>query len=234
MHPGPHLLKSSPSIEQHGHSEPNLVIDIAGLRPTIFRALRLCLETAVIPTVLLVTLMHTVGLLIALAAALGWCYLALAARWIAGRRLPGTMVLCVSMISSRALIALLTSSAFVYLLQPVLGSLCMALLFVGSALAGRPVTVRLARDFIAIPAHILNRRRVRRMFSQVALIWGVSRLADAGMNLGFMHFGLDAGLLSRALLSPLLTVATVAICTFWGVRVLRRDGVRLRLGTAAI
>ncbi len=70
------------------------------------------------------------------------------------------------------------------------------------------------------------------MFTQIALLWGVSRLADAGMSLGFLRFGVDAGLLSRGLFSPLLTGVTVIVCIGWGVHSLRRDGVRLRMAPA--
>ncbi len=220
--------------ERDSAAESSLVLVVADLRPTVLRALRLLLETVVIPTVLLLTLLHTVGLLVALAATLGWLYLALAARFLARRRLPGTLFVCVSMMSGRALVALATSSAFIYVLQPVLGSICMAVLFLGSALAGRPLTVRLARDFVAIPAHILNRPGVRRMFTQVALLWGISRLADAGMSLGFLHLGVDAGLVSRGFLSPILTVVTVGVSAAWGVRALRRDGIRLQFGVPAV
>ncbi len=206
------------------------MVHIAELRPTLLRALRLLLETVVVPTILMLTLLHTVGLLIALGATLGWCYLALGARLVARRRLPGTLFVCVSMISGRALIAIATSSAFIYLLQPVLGSICMAALFLGSALAGRPLTMRLARDFVAIPAHILDRKGVHRMFTQVALLWGISRVADAGMNFGFLHLGLSAGLVSRGFFSPMLSLLTVGVSVVWGVRALRRDGIRLQLG----
>jgi hypothetical protein len=63
-------------------------------------------------------------------------------------------------------------------------------------------------------------------------MWGVSRLADAGMSLAFLHWSVNAGMLSRGVLSPALTVLTVAVCTLWGWRAMRRAGVRLRLRPA--
>lgn len=204
------------------------VVVITDIRNTVLRGLRLMLETVIVPTVLLLCLLHVFGLLIALAATLGWLYLALAARFVARRRCPGTLFVCVSLMSGRALVALATSSAFVYMMQPVVGSVCMGLLFLGSAIAGRPVTMRLARDFVAIPAHILQRQGVQRMFTQVALLWGLSRMADAGMNFGLLHLGLDMGLLSRGFFSPVLTFVTVCASIGWGVRALRRDGIRLQ------
>jgi hypothetical protein len=204
-----------------------LVIELPPLRPALLGAGRLLAETVLVPTALFALVLHTSGLRPALAAALGWCYLIVMIRWITGHRLPGTLMLCVGMFTGRACVAMVASSALLFLLQPVLGSLLMAALFMGSALLGRPVTVRLARDFVSVPAHILSRWRVHRMFRNVAIIWGVSRLADAALNVVFLHRGIGPGLLARGLFSPLLTLLTIAICTFWGWRALRSEGIRL-------
>jgi hypothetical protein len=211
------------------HDPQPLVIEIRGLKATVLRSLRLLLEAALIPTVLLAVLLHTAGLGWAMGSALGWIVLTVAFRWTRDRHLPGTLILCAGMLSGRAAIALATSSAFIYLLQPVVGSVLMGFLFLGSACMGRPVTVRLARDFVHLPVHVLERKNVRRMFSEVALLWGASRVADAGMNLSFLHSSVDAGLISRGIFSPVLTALTVAVCAAWGVRALRREGVAVRL-----
>jgi uncharacterized membrane protein len=208
---------------------PDTVVEIAELRPTLIRAGRLLIETVLVPTLLMGVLLRMSGLVAAVSAALGWCLLVVAVRWFADRRMPGTLLLCAGMLSTRACLALATSSALMYLIQPVLGSIAMAALFLGSAFIGRPITERLARDFVNLPAHVLSRRAVRRLFSEVAVVWGLSRIADAGMNLGFLRFGVDAGLLSRGLLSPLLTGVTILICTWWGLRTFRREGIRLKL-----
>jgi hypothetical protein len=114
-------------------------------------------------------------------------------------------------------------------MQPVVGSVLMALLFLGSAAVGRPVTVRLARDFIELPAQLFHRHGVRRMFAQVAVVWGGSRLLDAGMSVVFLHWGIDAGLLSRGVFSGVLTALTILGCGYWGWRSLRRlPGITLR------
>jgi hypothetical protein len=225
------LVPSSATAAEHGHdhvAEP-VVVEIHGLRATLLRAARLLVEAALMPTALLALLLHYANLPIALAGAVGWCYLTVAFRWYRSRHLPGTLLLCAGMFSGRAAVALATSSAFIYLLQPVAGSVVMALLFLGSAALGRPVTVRLARDFVTLPGHVLARRGVRRVFTKVALLWGASRVADAAMNISFLHWGLNAGLVSRGLLSPMLSVVTVALCTWFGWRALHRDGVKLRL-----
>jgi hypothetical protein len=218
------------SAAEIGEQPPaGVVVEIHGIRATLLRAARLLVEAALVPTALLALLLHVAGLPIALGAAVGWCYLTVALRWFRSRHLPGTLLLCAGMFSGRAAIALATSSAFIYLLQPVVGSVVMALLFLVSAAVGRPVTVWLARDFVTLPGHVLARRGVRRVFTKVALLWGASRVADAAMNISFLHWGVNAGLLSRGLLSPLLSVVTVAICTWFGWRALHRDGVKLQL-----
>ena len=208
---------------------PVTVVEIAELRPTLIRAARLLIETVLVPTLLMAVLLRMSGLVAAVSAALGWCVLVVAIRWFADRRMPGTLLLCAGMLSTRACLALATSSALMYLIQPVLGSIAMAALFLGSAVIGRPITERLARDFVNLPAHVLNRRAVRRLFSEVAVVWGLSRVADAGMNLSFLRFGVNAGLLSRGLLSPLLTGVTILICTWWGLRTFKREGIHLKL-----
>jgi hypothetical protein len=216
----------TPASDRLRHAD---VLEISGLRATVLRAGRLLLEAVVVPTVLLAVLLHVIGTTRSILVAVGWCVCAIGFRWLVDRRLPGTLLLGSAALAARAAFALASGSLLIYLLQPVLGSVVMALLFLGSAAFGRPITLRLARDFVHVPAHILDRRGVRRMFTEVAVIWGVSRLLDVAINLGFLHRGVDAGLWARGLLSPLLTVLAVAVCTAWGWRSLRRNGIRLKI-----
>jgi hypothetical protein len=208
------------------------VLEIHGLRATIVRAGRLLLEAVIVPTVLLAILLHVIGTTRSILVAVGWTALAIAFRWYADRRLPGTLLLGSAALAVKATVALASGSILIYLLQPVLGSVVMALLFLGSAAFGRPITLRLARDFVHVPADILDKRGVRRMFTEVAVIWGFSRIVDVALNLGFLHRGVDAGLWARGLLSPLLTVLAVAVCTAWGWRSLRRNGISLKISAA--
>ncbi len=211
--------------------QPVHVIHIGALRPAMLRAGRLFAETVLIPTALLVVLLNTVGLVAGLSAVLGWCVVTVTVRWIRGRHLPGTLLLCAGSLCTRAIVAMVLSSALVYLIQPVIGSIFMALLFLGSALLGRPITMRLARDFIALPVQLLHHPGVRRVFTQTAALWGAGRLIDAGMNFGALRFGITAGLLSRGLLSGVLTALMIVVCAAWGARSLRRlPDIKFRFG----
>ena len=153
---------------------------------------------------------------------LGWCALTVAVRFIRGRRLPGTLVVCTGMLCARASAALALSSAVVYLMQPIVGSILMALVFLGSAVIGRPITMRLARDFVHLPAHLSQHRGVRRVFTQTAALWGFGRLVDAGISIASLHLGVTVALLSRGLLSGGLTALMAVVCAAWGFRSLRR------------
>ena len=213
-----------PSDDAHSGS---LVIEMPPLRAALLRGARLLVETTAVPTALLYVGLRVGSLTLGLGLAVGWCYLCVLLRWIHGRRMPGTLTLAASLFTARAGVVLATSSVFAFLIQPIVGSCCMALLFLGSALIRRPVTTRLARDFIHLPAHILRQPKVQRMFRHVALLWGFSRLADAGMNFGMLHAAVGMGLLARGFLSPLLTMTSVLVCAAWGWRCLHLGGIRL-------
>lgn len=219
----PHLAPE-PSDDRH------LVIEIPHLRATITRAIVMALETAVVPTLLFMLLLNLAGLVPGLLAVLGWSAFVIGLRGVMRRKVPHTLLLATGMLVARALFALVTSSAVVYVLQPVVGSLFMFLLFVGSAVLGRPITARLARDFVHLPAELFAHRRVQKVFVNVALMWGGSRLLDAAMTWGFLQWSIDAGLLSRGVFSGLLTALTIAVCAAHGWRRLRSlPDVTLRL-----
>lgn len=210
------------------------VIDLGHIRPTVVNGMRLLLETVIVPTLLLYACMLTVGALAGLVAVLAWCALTVVIRLATVRRIPGTLMLALVMLVGRTSIALALSSVYVYLLQPVAGSVFMAVLFIGSALIGRPITMRLAQDFVQFPTLLTTDRRVRRMFIQVSVLWGVSRLLDAGMSLGILHWGIAAGVFSRGVFSGLLTALSVGICAYWGwSRLQRIEGVSFRFGAPA-
>jgi hypothetical protein len=212
---------------------PHLIMYLPAIRPTACKAARLAVEGMVVPWLLVALLLPHKGLIAALASAMSWSALVLLVRWGGRGRLPGTLMLTGGLLVLRCAVSLAAGSAFVYLLQPVLGSCVMAMLFMGSSLLGRPVTMRLAQDFVEMPAHLLERPQVRRMFRDVGLVWGVSRLLDAAISYGFLHLGIDYALYAKALVSPVLLVASIGTCFWLGRRALARDGIRLSRGPAA-
>ncbi len=215
-------------VEQVEH-----VIEMGRLRPTLVGGARILLETVIVPTLLLYACMVTVGQFYGLIAVLGWCALTVLVRVVIERRLPGTVMLVVAMVVVRTAVALGLSSVYIYLLQPVAGSMLMAVLFIGSAMIGRPITLRLAQDYVRMPVRLMADHRVQRLFIEVSVLWGFSRLCDAGLSVGVLHWGVDTGVLSRGVFSTLLTLLSIAVCAWWVWRRLSRiEGVRFQFATA--
>jgi hypothetical protein len=103
----------------------------------------------------------------------------------------------------------------------------------------RPQLVRGVRVFAetiavptVLPAPLFDHRGIRRLFTQVTVAWGVSRLLDAGMSLGLLHWGVGFGLVARPFCSGLRSAVTIGLCAVWALRALRRMGVTLRLRSA--
>jgi uncharacterized membrane protein len=215
------------------HPEPlEHTIDIDRIGGVVLRALLMLAESVLVPTAILYGCMRTVGTGAGLVGVLAWCGATMLVRLVVGNRVPSTMLLVVGILVARTVIALACSSVWLYLLQPVAASVLMAVVFVGSALIGRPVTQRLAQDFVRLPERLLADRRMRRVFVEVALLWGVSRAIDAAIGLDSLHWGAGTGVLVRGLLSTGLTALSIGACVAWGWRRVRAiPGVRFRIGS---
>ena len=213
--------------QSHEHT-----IEIGHLGVVAGRALLMLAESVLVPTAILYGCMRTVGTPAGLVGVLAWCALTMLVRLALGRRVPSTLMLVVGILVVRTTVALACSSVWLYLLQPVAASVLMSVVFVGSALIGRPVTQRLAQDFVRLPERLLADRRMRRVFVEVALIWGLSRAVDAAIGFNSLHWGAGAGVLARGVLSSGLTALSVGACIYWGWRRVHAiPGVRFRIGT---
>jgi hypothetical protein len=220
-----------PHSTSHDHEH---LIEMGRLGKVIGNALLLMTESVLVPTAILYAAIRTVGTMPGLVGVIAWCLLTMGVRYLFGKRVPSTLLLVIGMLVLRTTIALAATSVWLYLLQPVAASILMSLVFIGSALLGRPLTQRLAQDFVHLPERLLADARCRRMFVEVALLWGLSRALDAGLSLGSLHFGAGFGVLARGVLSTGLTTLSIAGCAFWGWRRMRAiPGVRIRFGQKA-
>jgi intracellular septation protein A len=180
------------------------------------------LETTLIPLGLFYGGLHLFGLWAALLAALVWSYTSLLRRLVTHRRVPGMLMLAIVSLTARTALALATGSAFLYFLQPTMGTALVAGVFVGSVLLGRPLALRLARDFLPLPEALLARRGVRRFFQRVSLLWAAAFLANAGISLWLLvSQSLETFLWSRPVASLALTGLAVLVSTWWFRRFVR-------------
>ena len=176
------------------------------------------LEATLIPLALFYGGLQFMGLWGALLAALIWSYTSLLRRLITRRRVSGMLVLGIIGLTARTALALATGSAFLYFLQPTLGTGLVAGVFIGSTLLGRPLAMRLAADFMPLPEALLARDGVRRFFLRISLLWAGVFLANAGISLWLLvSQSLATFLWTRTVASLVLTAVAVAIST-WAFR----------------
>ena len=180
------------------------------------------LETTLIPLGLFYGGLQLFGLWGALLAALVWSYTSLLRRLLTRRRVPGMLMLAIVGMTARTALALATGSAFLYFLQPSMGTGLVAAVFLGSVLLGRPLAQRLAADFLPLPEALLARHGVRRFFQRVSLLWAAVFLANAGISLWLLvSQPLATFLWSRTVVSLALTGLAVIVSTWWFRRCVR-------------
>jgi intracellular septation protein A len=83
----------------------------------------------------------------------------------------------------QAIIGLVADDAKVYLAQPVLISGLYGLVFIGSALIGRPLAGAFASEMHTFPPEVRDSATFRTVFGRVSLVWGVFLLARAGLRM---------------------------------------------------
>jgi hypothetical protein len=172
------------------------------------------LEATLIPLALFYGGLQLLGLWGALIAALLWSYSSLLRRLLMRRRIPGVLLLGIVGLTARTALALATGSAFLYFLQPTLGTGLVATIFIGSTVLGRPLAMKLANDFMPLPESLLAHAGVRRFFHRISLLWAGVFLANAGISLWLLvSQSLATFLWTRTVASAVLTAGAVAIST---------------------
>jgi hypothetical protein len=183
------------------------------------------LEATLVPTALFYVTWLTIGHAAAFIAALVWGYGALARRLHAGRRVPGILVLALIGLTVKTALALATGSAFLYFAQPILGTSLVALVFLASAVTSRPFVARLAGDFYPLTPEIAGRRRVRRLFRNLTLLWAGVNLLNAGAGAGLLVSLPTAVFIpTKTAVALCITAAGVVTTVVWSLRVARREG----------
>jgi intracellular septation protein A len=184
------------------------------------------LEGTIIPVGLFVLALHFTGVTGAIAAGLAWTYSAIAIRVVTKRRIPGILILGAMTLTARSVLTFATGSTFVYFLQPTLGTAMVALAFLVSVPTGRPLVQRLASDFCPIPATLFEHAPVRQIFLRLTLLWAAAQFANAAVTF-YLLLSQSVGVfvVTRTIVSLVITVVTIAISTVWFLRSMRRAGV---------
>jgi uncharacterized membrane protein len=143
------------------------------LKAIVVRVIVSLAIAVVAPTTLFWVALVVFGIDVAVVAALGWMVGALCWRGGTGRPVSGLLVLALGIMTVKTAFTLVTGNTFVYFVQPVFVDAVVASVFVGSLWTARPVVARIAPDFYPVDAELAARPRIRRLFRQLTLMWGL-------------------------------------------------------------
>jgi len=198
-------------------------VQMPPLRVLAWRAVPRLVEGVLVPTALFLLLVNLVGVSAAIAGGCAWSAAVIVVRRALGRRVPTLVLVGLGVLLFRTLVALATGSSFLYFLQPTLGTGVVGLVLLGSALMGRPVVLRLARDFCPLPVDTMGDPHFRRFFLGISLFWGVTQLLNATVTLWLLvSQSVSTYVVTRTAMSWTLTAAGIGISILWFARVLRR------------
>lgn len=189
----------------------------------------------VVPGVTFYGVLATVNLRWALLATLLWSYAVITAQLGRRRAVPGIVVVGALLVTVRTGAALATNSSFIYFLQPSLANFCVALVFIGSVLVGRPLTRKLADDFCAFPPTMDAHPGFARFFVRLTVLWAaVCALNGAGSLLLLMHQSVGGYLALRSVFSYSLVAIGIVTSYLWFRRTMRGEGVGITFGLAPV
>jgi len=201
---------------------PPAPLELPPLRTMARHALPRVIEGAVIPTLLFLTLLRLGGTTWAIAGGLVWSTLIIGSRVARGRRVPTILLVGLGALALRTTLALAAGSSFVYFLQPTIGTATIGVVILASAVAGRPLILRLARDFCPIPDDAMDHGHLRRFFLGISVVWGVAHLLNAGMALWLLSSqSLGTFVVVRTTFGYTLTGTAIAISVLWFQRIRR-------------
>jgi hypothetical protein len=209
------------------------ILRLPSLRAVVRHALPALLESTIVPGGLFYVVLLLDGFHGALIAALTWSLLALGRRLVRGQKVPAVLVLSVVLVSARTVVAYVTGSAFLYFVQPTASTFLVAVLFLVTAVARRPIIEKLARDFCPLDPEMFARPFVRRFFLRLSLLWFVVLATQAGFIMWLLlESSVRTFVVERSLVSAVLTVGGIVLSTLWFVRVMRGAGLTVRFSGA--
>ena len=161
------------------------------------------------------------------AAAVTW--LAIAARKVATRSVPGLLAISALVLTLQTAVVLITGSELFFLLQFPLANLALCVLFARTAPTRKPLVAQLAAEVVALRPPPSPHPGLDRFFHGATWLWaGIFAVSAAGLAAGVAIEPATVFLL----LTTAVTIGGVVLGTIlsalWFIRVLRRSGLRIR------
>jgi Protein of unknown function (DUF3159) len=150
--------------------------------------------------------------------------LAIAGWLVRAGRDTGPVLIGVAFVAIQAGVALAAHSTTVYLAQPVVFSVLLALGYAGSVLVGKPAIGIFASAWYPFPDWFRNSAPFKREFGMQTLVWAVFMLLRAALRLWVL---LNAGVGGFIVVSLLTGVPPYVALVGWGIWHARRSFTRL-------
>jgi intracellular septation protein A len=178
------------------------------------RSLPSLLEATLIPALIFYVFLLRAGPGPAMVSVLVWSYGAVVRRLAGGHRIPSILMLAVLGLTVRTIVGF-TSGTFMYFLQPVVGTLVLAAVFLGSVFVGRPIIGRLASDFCPLSPEIANRP---------AVLWAGVHLLSAATSFGMLvSLPTTTFVALKTVVSLTITISAIVLTVSWSIRTAQRE-----------
>jgi uncharacterized membrane protein len=207
---------------------PCAPVELPSLAAIARRTLPHLLEATIVPAALFYVMLVRFGAGAAMVATLAWSYSALARRLVRKERVPAILLLAMGGLTARTAAGVLSGSAAMYFLQPVLTTVVMALVFLGSLLLGRPVVAALALDFCPVGPEVTTRPAVVSLFRRLTVLWaGVHLTTGAATLVLLLTLPLPTFVLLKTVVCLAITGGGVALTVALALRTVRHEGLVL-------
>jgi len=205
------------------------VIDMPGWRPILRHVLTRVVLVSVLPMVVFYTSLSLFGLRTGALVTATLYYGALLSRLLRRKPVLAATLFTAGFLALRIVVVFCTGSAFLYFIQPVIGTVAVATVFATSALAGRPVLDRLAHEFCPLTSEMSKELRQARFFDWLSIVWATTYCVNAVGTIWLLtNASLNGFIVIKSVLGPVITVGAV-VTSYVIFRVtMRQHDVRLR------
>jgi uncharacterized membrane protein len=187
-------------------------------------------EATLVPTALLYSSVKILGSVWPGAiAALIWAVLIIFGRALRSQRVPGILVLAAIGLAIRTAVAMASESTFIYFLQPIITSMVVAAIYLGTLWTDQPMIARLARDFCPLTEEVAQHPGVRRHFRRLTVMWSGVNIVNGAISL-WLLLALQSStfIAMKTLTVAVVTWSAVAVTVLASLRVCRTEGLRQR------
>ena len=124
----------------------------------------------------------------------------------------------------QAVIGIITRSAEIYLLQPIIINAAYGLVFIGSAAIGRPLAGVFAKELYAFPEAVHDSGTFKRVFTVESYAWGAYQLFRSGLRATvLLGFGVDIYVVVNFLTGFPMMAGMVSWSIWYAVRSFRHS-----------